>query len=72
MLLRCQSPVTLWSTASLSFLYAVGKDDWINQRLPHVEALFKDTVVDLALVTRALRQLDKDFQPAAIPGGVAR
>ena len=34
-----------------------------------VEALFKDTVVDLALVTRALRQLDKDFQPAAIPGG---
>eukprot|EP00891_Asterochloris_glomerata_P008497 jgi/Astpho2/8497/Aster-05539 len=45
-----------------------GKDDWINQRLPHVEALFKDTVVDLALVTRALRQLDKDFQPAAIPG----
>lgn len=71
MLLRCQSPITLWSTAS-HFLYAVGKDDWINQRLPQVEALFKDTVVDLALVTCALRQLDKDFQPAAIPGGVAR
>ena len=67
-----QFAISLWSTASLSFLFDVGKDDWTNQRMPHVEALFQDTVVDLALVTRALRQLDKDFQPAAIPGGVAQ
>ena len=71
-LLRCHSPLTWWSTASFSLLFIVGKDDWTNQRMPQVEALFQDTIVDLALVARALRQLNKDFQPAAIPGGVAQ
>ena len=71
MLLCCHSPISLRSTASLPFCFDVGKDNWINQRMPQVEALFEDNVVDLTLVTRALRQLGKDFQPAAIPGGVA-